>query len=83
MDIPLTGRRYTWKKENSKSKLDSILCETDWLIEFPSLSLVVISSVNFDHTTPLILGLEYVTNCGLSLLDALMNGFPALVSNKN
>lgn len=39
IDIPLHGLKYTWRRNESKSKLDRGLCCNAWLRRFPNLSL--------------------------------------------
>lgn len=39
MDFPLSGRRYTWKRGNSRSKLDRYLGSHEWLTRFSELSV--------------------------------------------
>lgn len=63
IDIPLNGRKFTWKRGNSKSKLDRILCDHNWFIKFPNLTLKASHTHVSDHVS-LILNLEMVNNWG-------------------
>lgn len=35
IDLPTSRRKYTWKRENSKSRLHRVMCDPLWLSEFP------------------------------------------------
>ena len=52
IDIPLHGQRFTWRRNNSKSKLDRGLCCNDWLIKFPKLKLLGHKRSCSDHNPP-------------------------------
>lgn len=49
IDIPLCGRRYTWKRGGSKSKLDRFLYSADWMVKFPFLQSFWQYLTLFDH----------------------------------
>ena len=63
IDIPLQGLKFTWRRNESKSKLDRGLCSNDWLIKFPNLKLMGLKRSCSDHN-PLILNLEDNNNWG-------------------
>lgn len=37
VDLPLNGRRYTWRRGNSRSKLDRFLGNSEWLSKISEL----------------------------------------------
>lgn len=63
INLPLSHRNFTLSRGNSKSKIDRVLCHSDWLIKFPSLILSIDKKLFFDHA-PLILSLEPTLNWG-------------------
>lgn len=56
IDIPLGGRRYTWKRGGSKSKLDRFLCTSEWMVTFPSIQASWQAHTLYNHI-PLFLSL--------------------------
>ena len=63
IDIPLHGLRFTWRRNESKSKLDRGLCCNGWLFKFPKLKLLGLNRSCSDHN-PLLLNLEDSYNWG-------------------
>ena len=63
IDIPLHGLRFTWRRNESKSKLDRGLCCNGWLTKFPKLKLLGLKRSCSDHN-PLLLNLEDRYNWG-------------------
>ena len=63
LDIPLHGVRFTWRRNESKSRLDRALCNHEWLTKFPSLNLLGMSRSVSDHN-PLPLSMEMCNNWG-------------------
>ena len=59
IDVPLVGRKYTWVRGKSCSKLDRMLVEHAWLEEFPDLTLWALERLVFDHC-PLFLETERI-----------------------
>ena len=57
LDIPLHGLRFTWRRNESKSRLDRALCDNEWLTRFPNMNLMGLSRSFSDHN-PLLLVLE-------------------------
>lgn len=49
LDLPLKGRKYTWKRGNSRSKIDGCLVEPQWLQTFPLMELVTVENIVSDH----------------------------------
>lgn len=47
IDTALLGRRYTWNRGNSRSKIDRCLCDSEWLVtinawfQYPSFRKLV------------------------------------------
>ncbi|KAK7268946.1 hypothetical protein RIF29_21657 [Crotalaria pallida] len=39
IDLPLLGRKFTWYRNNSASKLDRIFVEAEWVSRFPEMKL--------------------------------------------
>ena len=63
LDIPLQGMRFTWRRNASKSKLDRVLCDHNWLTKFPNMSLKGLCRSFSDHN-PLILSMMVSQNWG-------------------
>ena len=63
IDIPLHGVKYTWRRNESRSKLDRALCCQDWITKFPNLNLCGLKR-NFSNHHPLLLSLESPNNWG-------------------
>ena len=63
LDIPLQGVRFTWRRNESKSKLDRALCSNEWLTTFPNMNLRGLSRSFSDHN-PLLLVLEEFNDWG-------------------
>ena len=63
IDIPLHGVRFTWRRNESKSRLDRALCCQAWLTKFPNLNLIGLKRTISDHN-PLLLSLEAGNNWG-------------------
>ena len=63
IDIPLQGVKFTWRRNESKSRLDRGLCCQAWLRRFPQLSMVGLQRSLSDHN-PIFLSLHTETNWG-------------------
>ena len=63
IDIPLHGMTFTWRRNESKSRLDRFLCSNDWLIKYPSMILSGLCKSFSDHN-PLWLRMEGCNNWG-------------------
>ena len=63
IDIPLQGMRFTWRRNESKSRLDRMLCQHDWLSKFPNITLTGLCRSFSDHN-PLLLQMEESINWG-------------------
>ena len=63
IDIPLHGIKFTWRRNESKSRLDRALCCQAWLTKFPNLHLTGLKRSISDHN-PLLLSLETGNNWG-------------------
>ena len=63
IDIPLHGVKFTWRRNESKSKPDRGLCCNTWLTKFPNLNMVGLHRSSSDHN-PLLLTLEASDNWG-------------------
>ena len=63
LDIPLHGVKFTWRRNESKSRLDRALCNHEWLTKFPNLNLISMSRSFSDHN-PLLLTMERSNNWG-------------------
>ena len=63
IDIPLQGVKFTWRRNESKSRLDRGLCCQSWLSKFPNLSLLGLERSFSDHN-PILLSLESESNWG-------------------
>ena len=61
INIPLHGVKFTWRRNDSKSKLDRGLCCQSWLRKFPNLNMVGLKKSFSDHN-PLLLSLETGNN---------------------
>lgn len=69
IDIPLHGIIFTWRRNESKSKLDKGLCCDVWFRKFPGLNLVGKKRSVSDHN-PLVLSLESLNNWGPKLFKS-------------
>ena len=63
IDIPLHGLKFTWRRNNSMSKLDRVLCDHDWLTRFPNMILSGLCRSFSDHNA-LFLRLDEYINWG-------------------
>ena len=63
IDIPLHGVKFTWRRNDSKSKLDRGLCCQSWLRKFPNLNMIGLNRSISNHN-PLLLTLEALNNWG-------------------
>ena len=63
IDIPLHGMKFTWRRNQSKSRLDRVLCDNDWLTRFPNMILSGLCRSFSDHN-PLLLRMEECINWG-------------------
>ena len=66
IDVPLQGLNFTWRRNESKSKLDRGLCCNNWFTKFPKLKLQGLKRSCSDHN-PLLLMLEDRKNWGPKL----------------
>lgn len=55
-DIPLVGRKFTWARGSSRSRLDRIFFDHDWGIQFSDAILRALPNLVSDHS-PIILTL--------------------------
>lgn len=44
INLPLNGRKFTWRRENLNSRIDKCSCNGQWLHEFPCISLSTVNS---------------------------------------
>ena len=63
IDIPLHGIKFTWRRNDSKSRLDRVLCDHDWLTKFPDMILTGLCRSFSDHN-PLLLQMKEGVNWG-------------------
>lgn len=63
IDMPLVGRKFTWQRNNSRSRIDRCLVSPDWIQRFPSLKLKGLNNSVSDHVI-LIVTLEDQTSWG-------------------
>lgn len=63
LDLPLHGINYTWRRNESKSKLDRGLCSDDWMRVFPNLRLIGLNRSSSDHN-PIALLSDTIINWG-------------------
>ena len=63
IDIPLQGLKFTWRRNESKSKLDRALCCNEWFMKFPNLKLQGLKRSCSDHN-PFLLELVDTYNWG-------------------
>lgn len=49
VDFPLNERKYTWKRGTSRNKIDRIMCDPIWLVEYPTIHLKGVSNMLPDH----------------------------------
>lgn len=61
IDIPLHGINFTWRRGDSKSRLDRGLCSNEWLRAFPNMRLMGLKRSTSDHN-PLVLFSDTFTN---------------------
>ena len=63
LDIPVHGVKFTWQRNDSKSRLDRALCGHEWLTKFPNMNLMGLSRSFSDHN-PLLLVMNPCNNWG-------------------
>ena len=63
IDIPLHGVKFTWRRNDSKSRLDRGLCCHSWLTRFPKQILKGLNRSFSDHN-PILLTMEPSQNWG-------------------
>ena len=63
LDLPLHGLKFTWRRNESKSRLDRALCCHNWLSSFPHLWLKGLNRSFSDHN-PLLITKEVCNNWG-------------------
>ena len=73
IDIPLHGVKFTWRRNNSQSKLDRGLCSQSWITKFSNMKLTGLSRCTSDHN-PLLLTLVPQENWGPKPFSATMLG---------
>lgn len=49
VEIALTGRKYTWRRGNSCSRIDRCFVETSWLQQFPTMAMKSVEMIFSDH----------------------------------
>ncbi|KAG6783415.1 hypothetical protein POTOM_012862 [Populus tomentosa] len=49
IELPLNGRKFTWSRGNTASRIDRVLLSGDWLQAFPSSTLFGLSQYISDH----------------------------------
>ena len=54
VELPLIGRKFTWRRRNSCSKLDRVLVEPQWLQNVDGLKLVGLNCSLSDHVALLV-----------------------------
>lgn len=50
IDIPPTNGKYSWFRGNSKSRLDRLILNLEWLTNFPSLKTSLLNRTFSDHS---------------------------------
>ena len=50
VDLPIHGKKYTWGRGRSRSRLDRMLAEPEWSMTFPDMLLKVLPCSISDHT---------------------------------
>lgn len=63
LDLPLHGIKFTWRRNDSKSRLDRALCCNQWLSKFSNMILLGKERSVSDHN-PLVLLTDSLTNWG-------------------
>ena len=63
LDLPLHGLKYTWSRNESKSRIDRALCCHAWLRSFPHMRLQGLKRSFSDHNT-LLISMEESSNWG-------------------
>ena len=59
IDLPIVGRKYTWVRGNSCSRLDHMLVENDCILKFLELKIWALPRTMSDHY-PLLLELKKI-----------------------
>ena len=59
IDLPLIGRKYTWIRGKSCSRLDIMLVKHEWMVAFLDLKLWALGRSMSDHC-PLVLETEKI-----------------------
>ena len=49
VDLPLGGRKYTWSRGKSMSRLDRCLVDNEWCTKFPEMKLMALNIMTSDH----------------------------------
>jgi hypothetical protein len=84
-EIGLNGRRYTWSNEQDSptlTRIDRLLCTSDWELNFPTCFLHSLPSLMSDHTPLLLQGeILHYTNPSFCFenLWVKVDGFSELV----
>lgn len=73
INIHLRGMKFTWRRNNSASRIDRVLCLEDWIRRFPGLKLYGGIKSFLDHN-PSIVKMIDNTNWVPSLFAFLMHG---------
>ena len=63
IDIPVHGVKFTWRRNESRSRIDRGLCCNTWLRKFPNLNMSGLKRSSSNHN-PLLLTLEARKNWG-------------------
>ena len=63
IDIPLHGIKFTWRRNESRSRIDRGLCCNTLLRKFPNMNMIGLKRSSSDHN-PLLLTLEATNNWG-------------------
>lgn len=58
-DMPLIGRKYTWGRGNSRSRLDRVFLDHEWSVKYPDARLRALPETISDHA-PIYLSLSLV-----------------------
>lgn len=54
LEIDLRGKKCTWRRQNSRSRIDRAFMDSSWSIKFPN-STVVCDSCKFLNHNPIII----------------------------
>ena len=82
VDLPLKGSKFTWRRNNLKSRIDRGLCDGEWVRWFSNITLLSLKRSLLDHNL-ILMKLEDSLDCGPKSLRCYDAWFTHLVFKAN